>query len=604
MSERGKSGSIVTWLILGVLALAFGLTFGLPSDQLSVGESALLKVHGKSVTREEFFYQQAVIQYLMGAALPEGEQAQAMGVREEVLESVIERHVLAEAGRDLGLASEKVDAEMWTRDALFLGLGQIRPMPWATASNFDYELLKRVISQFTVSEAKYLELQTQELLAQQVRDLVLSSVTVPEAELWAQYEKDNDQLSLRYVKFSAPDYAELVDPTDAELDDYIETNAAALQETWEINQDRFLKLPAQLDLRLIEFSKPVAPPTSASEEQLADHAAKLEAAKAAALLARERIVTGGESFASVARELSKHSDTARSGGRFGWTGVNVGSGLEPLIDDAAKTLEDKVVSELLVGEEGLYLVMVASRREGDVSEQVAKRELASDAVRSARGRDLAKRAADEALLAVQGGSSLDKLFSAGAAALGQPGAVIPGKTIEDIPVDGQAPVANELAPKIKVEETGLFNKAEEIPKLGSLPALVQAAWAAAPDTSLIEQVFDVPGGFLIATIDERSTATKEGYAAERETLYTTMQQRRANSVLSGFTKHRCFIAKAKVEIRVNEKQVKRILSYGVETPKDENGIPLVPPYRVCERVGDGGGLLRLAMMMRGRPPGS
>ena len=111
MAERGKS-DIITWIILGVLALAFGLTFGLPADQLSYGESAIIQVHGESVNREDFVYQQATIQYLMNRALPEGEQAQAMGVREEVLESVVERLVLVDAGHDLGLGTELRDAEL------------------------------------------------------------------------------------------------------------------------------------------------------------------------------------------------------------------------------------------------------------------------------------------------------------------------------------------------------------------------------------------------------------------------------------------------------------------------------------------------------------
>src|SRR5690606_3034237 len=55
--ERGKGGSIAVWLILGILALAFGLTFGLPSDQLSFGENGLVKVHGQNVGNDDFVYQ-------------------------------------------------------------------------------------------------------------------------------------------------------------------------------------------------------------------------------------------------------------------------------------------------------------------------------------------------------------------------------------------------------------------------------------------------------------------------------------------------------------------------------------------------------------------
>ena len=168
--ERGKGGNIVVWLILGVLALAFGFTFGLPSDQLSFGESGLLKVHGENVTKEDFVYQRRAISWVI--PLPEGEEAQNMGVREEVLEAVIERLVLTHVGEQLGLAAELRDAELLTKDGFLLVLDQDRPWPWADKDTFDYEMLKRGLMQFNVSEARYLEIQRQELLARQVRDLI------------------------------------------------------------------------------------------------------------------------------------------------------------------------------------------------------------------------------------------------------------------------------------------------------------------------------------------------------------------------------------------------------------------------------------------------
>ncbi|PRQ05285.1 periplasmic folding chaperone [Enhygromyxa salina] len=590
--ERGKGGNLVVWLILGVLALAFGLTFGLPSDQLSFGESGLLKVHGENVSKEDFVYQQRAISWVI--PLPEGEEAQTMGVREEVLEAVIERLVLAHVGEELGLAVETRDAELLTKQGFLLVLDQDRPWPWADKGRFDYEMFKRGLASFNVTEKRYLEIQRQELLARQVRDLIAASVTIPEAELWTKYEKDNNQLSLRYVRFGIGDFADLVDPSDDEIDAYVLNNADALQESWEINQARFLKLPAQVDLRLIQFTKPVAPPEGAPAQMVAEYEAKLEAARAAATAARARITEGGESFAAVARELSRDPGTARTGGRYGWAQVTEsGSGLEPIIDETARTLEDGQLSEVLVGEDGLYLVLVAGHREGDVPEEIAKRELATDAVRDARGRELAKRAADEALLAVKEGADLDELFSPTKPALGGPSG--PGENIEDY--DAPAPLAG---PEHKVEETGLFNRGQAIPGIGSQPTLTRQAWDAEPEAPIIDEVFDVPGGFLIAAVDERQIATREGFAEARSELYRELTIQRANGVISGFTKYQCYLGKARVDIRVNDKQVKALMSYGGETPKDANGVPLVPPYHVCDRVGDRGGLLQLAMLMRGR----
>jgi parvulin-like peptidyl-prolyl isomerase len=587
--ERGKGGNLVAWLILGVLAIAFGFTFGLPSDQLSLGQNGLVKVHGESVGNEDIVYQTQAIARVIG--LPEGEEAQTFGVREEVLEAVIERLVLGHVGEELGLMTETRDAELLTKDGFRLVLDEDVPYPWAGGETFDYQQFKAWLADFGVSENRYLEIQRQELLARQVRDLIMATTTISEPELWAAYEKDNNQLSLSYVRFASSDYADLVDPTDAEIDAWMADHEAELTESWELNQPRFLKLPPQVDLRIIAINKPIAPPEGSGEELLGEHQTRLATARAAAEQARTRVVEGGEPFATVARELSQHSDTARSGGRFGWTIVTEpGSGLDPIIDSTAATLADNAVSEIIDGEEAFYVIMVAGHREGDVPEELAKRELAAEAVRSARGKELAQREADEALLAIKEGATLGELFAA-KPALGQD-----GENIEDYQLGGGS-VAN---PERKIEETGLFTYGEAVPGIGAHPALTNAAWDSDTSAAIIPEVFVVPGGFLLAKVDERKVADKEGFAEARRELYSRLVLQRSNSVLVQFAKNQCYLSKARVDIRINDKAVDQLMSYDGQLMKDENGVRLTPPYRVCARVGERGGALRLQMALRGR----
>ncbi|HVH97947.1 MAG TPA: SurA N-terminal domain-containing protein [Enhygromyxa sp.] len=591
--ERGKGGNLVAWLILGILAIAFVFTFGLPSDQVSLGQNGLVKVHGEPVGNEDFVYQTQAIARVIG--LPEGEEAQTFGVREEVLEAVIERLVLGHVGEELGLMTETRDAEMLTKDGFRLVLDEDVPYPWAGGQPFDYQQFKAWLTDFGVSEARYLEIQRQELLARQVRDLLMASTTISEPELWAAYEKDNNQLSLSYVRFPSSDYADLVDPTDAEIDAWMTEHEAELAESWELNQPRFLKLPPQVDLRLIAINKPIAPPPGSDAELVADHEARMAAAKASAEAARKRIVEGGEPFATVARELSQHADTARSGGRFGWTIITEpGSGLDPIIDSSAATLADAAVSEVIEGEESFYVIMVAGHREGDVPEDLAKRELAAEAVRSARGKELAQREADEALLAIKEGATLDQLF-AKKPALGQD-----GENIEDYPL-GSNPDGGAVAkPDRKIDETGLFTYGEAVPGIGAHPGLTNAAWESDPNAAIIPEVFVVPGGFLLAKVEERKVADKAGFADARAELYQRLILQRANSVLVQFAKHQCYLSKARVDIRINDKAVDQLMSYDGQLMKDEKGVRLTPPYRVCARVGERGGALRLQMALRGR----
>jgi hypothetical protein len=590
-SNRGKSGNLIIWLILGVLALAFGLTFGLPSDQLSFGDSGLVKVHDESVGKEDFAYQTQAISRVL--PLPDGERSAVMGVREEVLEAVIERLVLVEVAEQLGLASETRDAELLTKSGYFVVLGnEVAFWPWIESGKFDYELFKNVLGEFGVPEPGYLEIQRQELLALQVRDLIGAAAVVPEPELWAAYEKDNNQLSLRYVRFPFENFAELVDPTPAEIDTWIADHPDELTESWERNQFQFVKLPAQVELRVIEVPKPIAPPPGADEAMMAEWQVRLDAAKASLSSARARMVEGGESFASLARELSKHTDTARSGGYFGWTQVtDTGSGLDPAIDEAAQKLTVGEVSEPIETEESLWLITVEGQREGDVPEADARRELAEDAVRRARGQQLAKQAADEALLAVREGKSLDDLFG-GKSQLGGDPLVDP---IEELPLGGQP---DETAGQPRVEETGLFTYGKPIPGVGSQSELADAAWAAEPDT-MLEQAWEVPGGYVITEVDEKQKATREGFATARADIYRQAGDLRANGILSAFTKRQCYIDKATVDIRVNEAQLKQLMNYGDLAPKDEQGRSTLRPYEVCSRVGDRGGLLRLSMLLGG-----
>lgn len=588
--ERGKSGSIVVWLILGVLALAFGLTFGLPSDQLSMGESGLVKVHGENVTKEDYAYQQRAIITILGG-LPEGKQAQAMGVREEILEAVIERLVLADAGKDLGLEAEIRDAELQIRDGYHIVLGYDVPFPWANGS-FDYKAFQAELrGRFLVSEARYLEIQREEIIASQVRDLILASVAVPEPEVWAAYEQENNQLSLRYVELKFADYAELVDPTTEEVDAWMLEHEDELGEMVERDAARFLKLPAEVDLRFIEVSKPVQPPESAGAEVRALYEANLAGARAKIDAARKAITEGGESFASVARNVSDDVDTQRSGGYYGWAQITTetGSGLDPAIDEAAKTLEDGQVSEVVETDGAYYLVLVAGHREGDVPEDLIRRELAYEAVRKARGRELAQQAADEALLAMREGKDLDDVF-ASAPVLGGEGEG-EGENIEDYAI-----VPRDLTPRYDVDETGLFSYGGTIPGIGTNPKLTIAAWDASAESPNLDQAFDVPGGLLLASVAERQEATREGYAEDRAKHYEKLAFQRGTQMITAFTRRRCYVGKAKVDIRTNDKLVDALMTYEEPMVDPETGVPLTPPYEVCARVGDRGGLLQLARL--------
>ncbi|MCB9567233.1 MAG: SurA N-terminal domain-containing protein [Myxococcales bacterium] len=111
-SFRNATQSFVIWLILGVLALAFGLSFGLPSDAISLGDEPIARIHGDTIKDADYQYQYvAVTNLMMPRSKMDPEFMELMGFKEEVLESVIERRLLAEVAEEVGFGATQEDAE-------------------------------------------------------------------------------------------------------------------------------------------------------------------------------------------------------------------------------------------------------------------------------------------------------------------------------------------------------------------------------------------------------------------------------------------------------------------------------------------------------------
>lgn len=572
---RQSSTSFWAWLILLALAAAFGLSFGLPSDSLSFGNKPIVEVHGTNVSDEDYRAQYSLI---AGAIrIPKDARMQKMfGVKEEVLESIIERELLATAGEDMGLAATERDAEELIAKGHVIILGN--SMSWTGLDQFNYKAFKNFLAAMQIPENRFLETQSREVLARTVRDLVRSSVVVPEPVLREQYEASANKLSLHYARYEIAPFADLVDPTDEDVTAWVEDHAEALKKSFETQGARFTKLPAQIRVSVIAVDKPAA---EAGEELAAAAKAKIEAA-------RTRI-EGDASFRDVAREVSSDEITARKGGDFGWTGVNIGTGLDPALDEALRGLEVDALSEVIEGENDFFIARVEGKREGDVPEDEALRELAAEAIKQEKGKALARVAAEEDRDAVLGGKSLDEVFAA-------PGAV---QGLEDAPIEGEAspapPEGSEgtTRPQAELRETGLFSKSAPIPNLGLMPGLVEDAWASDSDTALLEKIYETGGALIIAGLESKEGSSDEGFAEAREQLYAQAWARKGMKITANWAERLCLEAKGKGDISVSEDKVQRVVTYDAET-QDGNDEQF-KPYTVCDRVGNQGGLLRAGM---------
>lgn len=588
---RTSLKQIIVWMFLGVLALGFGLSFGLPSDAITCGVEPIAKAYGENVLDEDYQYQFQAISLVL--PIPKDAQFQeTMGLKQEVLDAIVERRVLAKVAERIGLAALKEDAEEATSNGHVLVLGNT--YDWLGDSAFNYDIFKmRHLPRFMVTEPKYLEYQRQELLARTVRDLIAGSVTVSEAELRAEYEGRQNQLSLRYVRYETSRFADLVDPSEAELTKYVEAHKEELIKQFTAQGTRFTKLPKQVRLRFMQVHKPQPPAEDADKATKATYEAALKAARSKIDAAAAKLAAG-EEFRALARTVSDDEMTASRGGDYGWASVDgTGTGLDPAIDKAALELKSGTNSPVIESEEAFYVVRVDGQREGDVAQEEALRELAEEGVVKEKGKELARLAAKESLQALKDGKKLTELFkSPDAMGLDAPG-------IDGLPVGGEVGKTEpeKKGPELRV--TGLFARERPIPGLGMNAELTKAAWAADPKAEFIDGVFEIEDGLVIAAVEKKETATEEGLAAARAELYRELVARKAGRVTARFAFNTCLADKARGDIVPHEAKIKRLMTYETKMAVDEQGNMVLKPYVMCDRVGNRGGMLRASAMMNG-----
>jgi len=581
---RTSLKTVIVWIFLGMMALGFGLSFGLPSDAISCGVEPIAKAYGDNIVDEDYQYQFQAISLVV--PIPKDAKFQeTMGLKQEVLDAIVERRVLAKVAERMGLSAVKEDAENLTIDGHVIVLGNT--YDWLVNDRFNLDRFKLGhLPRFMVTEPKYLEYQRQELLARTVRDLIVSTVTVSEAELRSAYEGRQNQLSLRYARFEADRFADLVDPSEADVSKYVEAHKDELVKQFEGQGVRFTKLPKQARVRFMQVKKPGPPAEDADKPTKAAYEAALKAARAKITGALTRL-SAGEDFRTVARTVSEDAMTAPRGGEYGWTSVEgTGSGLDPIIDLTAAGLKAGERSAVVESEEALYLVQVDGVREGDVTQEEALRELAEEGVVRERGKALAKQAAAESLQALKDGKKLAELFTAPEAA-----------GIDALPLQGEATPPKETSstrPELRV--TGLFARERPIPGLGMNPELTKAAWAADPKAEFIEGVFETADGFVIAAVESKETATDEGLAAARAGLYRELATQKANRVTPRFAFNQCLADKARGEIVPRDAKLRRLMTYETKMAVDEEGNMVLKPYSMCDRVGNRGGMLKAGAM--------
>jgi peptidyl-prolyl cis-trans isomerase D len=517
---RKSSQSLLIYVLFGIVIAVFIINFGPQSsgscESPVARASYAAKVAGTTITARDYRYG-----YLLwGGPSYQPDRAREMRFKERVLDELIERELLGAEAARLGfrISDEEVE-DMLLNESKIVSLGGLEQVIPAVQKNghFDYETFQRFVQfQLAMNPKAFIEQQRREMMANRVRNLVRGGVNVSEAEVKAEFERQANQVNLEYVRYAFRRHEEAVEVTPAEIEAYAKANEPKLKQSYE--QRKFMYENAPRERRLRQILVKVDSGASADGTAAAEK-------KAQALAAR---LTKGEAFAAVAKAASDDTRSKNRGGLVGWKrpGANT---FGPAVETKVWAAKDGEVVGPIKGTEGFYIVVPEATREGNITFDQVKLELAEGELRQERAKAKAKAEAEAALAKAKAAKD---------------------KTLKELfPAPPEALAGAESSPR--GEETGLFARRGQIVEgLGAAPELAKAAFAL-ETAQPFGGPFEVAGSYVVVKLKERKRADLAEFEKKKASLMQEAAMVRGEEVLSEWTHRRCLEAKEAKRINVN-----------------------------------------------------
>jgi len=584
LRSRGLSSVIYGVLIIG-MALVFVLGFN-PSagkQKASLGEQCAARVKGHCITPKDHMAAYRLL-------IPRGEQneplvakAKQMGILRVSLDGLIERELLVNDAERLGitvgedevteaiydgfihasLPSDKVSLAPYVR--LFDGKVRYNFRDSKT-KKFELKVYERTIKAVTGrSPTEFREEQTREILAEKVRDLVHTPVRVSESEALAGYIDERSTATLNTITVRASYLAKYLPaplPKDVLAWAADDTNKKSVEGSSEAHKNPHLR-------HILIKVEP-----SASDS--------VKAAAKARIVAAIARVKHGESFAAVAKEISQDG----SAGAGGDVGDQTDGFVAPFKDAADKLKPGEMTDAPVETQFGYHAIMRDAAMTDDALKLMVATELftrvkAEEAAKAMAekiqadlkaGKD-AQKSIDEQIAALTPNAPVKAAAAPGAAAVPATDAKKPAPATPDAPV---ADTADTDSSRPQIVSTAAFNKGgDPIPGLSaeSNAKVLHFAFTA-KDKDGMDDVMLAGQDFVLVSLKEHKTATKEEFAKDKEVYLQTLVRQKQDEAFA------LYMARlkdaAKNEIKVDEKYMAEKMGTaktadgGAPTPTEED----------------------------------
>lgn len=495
-------GGLLGVLLVGLLAAAFAFSFGAQSKGWGEGQSEQIAAvaAGYDISESTLDY---AYNLLGGRGLNPGD-SNAAALKVAAMEGLIERGLLLAAAEKIGITASSdeavdriVESDVYltrplnsifdrmtaypffdAKDAteILVSAGHRIPQSFSNdEGEFNVDFYKNFIrNHLRQTEDSFIEQQRLELIAERMRQLMVSGIRISEDEVRNEYERESDTATIRYIRIIPAYFSDKLKPTAEELDEWAKAHADEVKKYYEDNQFRYTDLEEQVRARhiLIKADK--------DADQSKKDAAK---AKIEDILKRVR---DGEDFAALAKEFSEDPGSGMKGGDLGY---NPRGRMVPEFDKVMFALKLGDISDVVETQYGYHIIKVEGTRKGNVSLEEATPEIADKLYREDKGKTEAETTAKAFIERIKAGEKMDD--------------VIPKDA------DNTGPLSMKVSTSRKFAST-----ATSIPGIGQAEEMVKAAF----DDKEGAEMFAVGGDYYIMETAERSKPSDEEFAKKKDSL--------------------------------------------------------------------------------------
>ncbi len=485
---RDRKTGIVSWMIVGGLSLFFVISFG-PGSFGNSGCGAdvtyAAKVNGREipVADFEFAYNEALQREESQRQGRFGlEEARTMGLKNTVMDTVIETELLAQEAEKLKLlvSDDALHDFILTQEVFF------------KEGKFDYEYYTKLVRYYyRSSPGRFEERQRRRLMAENLRLLIQEPVGVAESELKEAFIEKNDKVSLKLVKIDPANFATELNLEGDALAKYIADNEKRLKEAFEERKGEYNKAE---EVSASHVLIKVADTAPEAEKEAAKKKAEEIAARA----------KKGDDFAALAKEFSQDTGSAVNGGDLGFFAR--GRMVKPF-EEAAFKLKDGEVSEPVKSVFGWHVIKrTGFNPAGNKSFDDVKSDLALKVMREEAALAAAKARAREIVAQLKAGAKPEELFP-------KETAVKPGAGADA--AEGPKPDPN----KITWVSAPAFTRTQRyISGVGLADGVIEAAFKLTPEAPIAEEPVENQKKLYVMVLESRETPDMAKFAEAKASL--------------------------------------------------------------------------------------